>query len=297
MNNMKKLLVLGCMVLGFSTMQAQKAWNEWNGNNIFEHVGVGVGVGLTGVTIDVGTDITDYLTLRGGVDIFPKVSMDFDVNTGFEKNNFDKEWASSYSLPKDKVTIQGETALGAGHLLLDIHPFKTAFRITTGLYFGSDKIITVQNKDNSDFLGIAAWNKDVDAYNKTGAVATGLAGIPGIGTPAVTDLPRVGIEMGDYFLAPDNTGHVDACIKVNSVRPYVGLGFGRMVPKKSRLTCNFDMGVQFWGTPGVYLNGIDGEKKLEKSDLDNGDGSEALDILSKVTVYPVITLRLVGRIF
>lgn len=278
------------MVLGFSTMQAQKAWNEWNGNNIFEHVGVGVGVGLTGVTIDVGTDITDYLTLRGGVDIFPKVSMDFDVKTGFEAK-FDKSKVPArYSLPKDKVKIQGETALGAGHLLLDIHPFKTAFRITTGLYFGNDKIITVQNKDNNDFIGIANWNKDISSTPMPADLAL-------LATANGGTLPRVGIEMGDYFLAPDNTGHVDACIKVNSVRPYVGLGFGRMVPKKSRLTCNFDMGVQFWGTPGVYLNGIDGEKKLEKSDLDNGDGSEALDILSKVTVYPVITLRLVGRIF
>ena len=83
---MKKLLILGCMLLGVSSMQAQtqsQEWNEWNGNNIFEHVGVGVGFGLTGITIDVGSDITDYLTIRGGMDIFPSVSQDFNVKIGF----------------------------------------------------------------------------------------------------------------------------------------------------------------------------------------------------------------------
>ena len=293
---MKKLFIMACMVGSLTTSQAQ-TWNEWNGNNIFEHVGIGVGLGLSGVTIDLGTDVTDYLTVRGGLDIFPSVKVDFDVETGFEAKNFNSSWASSYNLPSEKVKVQGSTGLGAGHLLLDIHPFKTAFRITTGLYFGKEQIITVENKDNNDFIGIAQWNKDVTAYNNTKAIATGLAGIPGIGTTAVPDLPRVGVEMGDYFLAPDDNGHLDACIKVASVRPYVGIGFGRMVPKKSRLTCNFDLGVQFWGTPEIYLNGSDGQKKLEKSDINDDKGSDALDILSKVTVYPQLTVRLVGRIF
>ena len=289
---MKKLFVLAGLMLGVTTAQAQE-WNEWNGNNILEHVGFGVGFGLSGVTIDLGTDVTDYFTVRGGFDIFPKVSQNFDVKTGFD-GSFDRSKVPSrYSLPTDKVKIEGEVALGASHLLLDIHPFKNAFRITTGFYFGNDKVITVQNKDNSDFQGIANWNKDVyPTVNPTvgGGDLLALAAANG------GSLPRVGVEMGDYFLAPDDNGHVDACIKVKKVRPYLGIGFGRMVPKNSRVTCNVDLGVQFWGTPGVYLNGADGEKKLEKSDID-GDGSDVLDILSKVTVYPQLTIRVVGRIF
>lgn len=287
---MKKLLVLGCMLLGVTSMQAQsQEWNEWNGNNIFEHVGVGVGFGLTGITIDVGSDITDYLTIRGGMDIFPSVSKDFDVNIGFESSFKKSDVPASYAVPNNKVKIEGKTGLGAGHLLFDIHPFKNAFRVTTGLYFGKKEIITVQNKDNADFIGIANWNKDVQATPMPADLAA-LAALHG------GSLPRIGVEMGDYFLAPDENGHVDASIKVNAVRPYVGIGVGRMVPKNSRLTCNFDFGVQFWGKPEIYLNGSDGEKKLEKKDLGN-DGDEVLDILSKITVYPQLTVRLVGRIF
>lgn len=287
---MKKLLIICGLLLGMTSAQAQE-WNEWNKKNIFEHVGIGVGVGFSGITIDLGTDVTDYLTIRGGMDIFPKIKADFDVNTGFE-SSLSGNVPSGYNIPKDKITITGKTSLGAGHLLFDIHPFKTAFRITTGFYFASDKIITIENKDDADLLGVAQWNADV--YPTVNTSKPGLAALASLNGGS---LPRVGIEMGDYFLAPDNNGHVDAFIKVNSVRPYVGLGFGRMVPKNTRLTCNVDLGVQFWGTPKIYLNGIDGEKELDKADIEDGDGSKALDIMSKITVYPQLTVRLVGRIF
>ncbi len=280
---MKKLFILACAVFGITSVQAQSenAWNEWNGKNILEHLGVGVGVGTTGISIELGTDVTDYLTIRGGMDIFPKIKMDFDISTGFEYKLDESIVPAGATIPDlKKVTIQGKTNLGDGHLLLDIHPFKgSSFRLTTGFYFASDKVVTVENKDDSQLLAVANWN---NTY-----------GGKGVGGKT---LPRIGVELGDYFLAPDNNGHVDASIKVSAVRPYLGIGFGRMVPKTSRVTCNFDLGVQFWGTPEVYLNGIDGEKKLESSDLDGKDGG-VLKIMSKVTVYPTMTLRLVGRIF
>lgn len=278
------------MVLGITSAQAQ-SWNEWNDQNILTHLGVGVGVGTTGISIDLGTDVTDYLTVRGGLDIFPKVSMDFDISTGFESPFNKSAVPGRYKIPSEKITITGKTSLGAGHLLLDIHPFRNSFRITTGLYFGGDKIATIENKDDADLLGVANWNADV--YPK---VKAGLTDLATLAAANGGSLPRIGVEMGDYFLAPDDKGHVDANIKVKGVRPYIGIGFGRMVPKNSRVTCNFDMGVQFWGTPEVYLNGIDGEKKLESSDLDGKDGG-ALKIMSKISVFPVLNLRIVGRIF
>ena len=276
------------LMLGIASVQAQER-NVLQENNIFQHLGVGIGIGTTGVTFDLGTDVTDYVTVRAGLDFFPNIKADFDLKTGFE-TSYDKSKATAagYSLPNGDIKIQGKTNLTTGHLLFDIHPFKNSIRVTTGLYFGSSKIITVENKNNAELIGVANWNADVSQL--PGGPLAPLAVANG-GT-----LPRIGVEMGDYFLAPDNNGHVDACIKVNSVRPYLGIGFGRLVPKNSRLTCNFDLGVQFWGKPEVYLNGIDGEKKLEKSDID-GKGSDALDYLSKVTVYPSLTVRLVGRIF
>ena len=51
------------------------------------------------------------------------------------------------------------------------------------------------------------------------------------------------------------------------------------------------MGVQFWGTPEVYLR----DHKLTKADT-NSDTGEVLNYLSKATVYPVLNFRIVGRI-
>lgn len=54
----------------------------------------------------------------------------------------------------------------------------------------------------------------------------------------------------------------------------------------------FDAGVQFWGSPKVYCN----DHKLTKEDV-GGEGGDIMETLSKVKVYPVINLRICGRIF
>ena len=76
--------------------------------------------------------------------------------------------------------------------------------------------------------------------------------------------------------------------------PYVGIGLGRAVPK-GRLGFQFDAGVQFWGTPKVYIDGANGKEQLTEEDT-NGDDGGAIKTLSKITVYPCISFRLVGRI-
>ena len=76
---------------------------------------------------------------------------------------------------------------------------------------------------------------------------------------------------------------------MSKFRPYVGLGFGRPVPMKHRFTCNFDLGVQFWGTPEVYLR----DNKLEKTTT-NSDAGEVLKVISKISVYPSLNIRFVG---
>lgn len=100
-----------------------------------------------------------------------------------------------------------------------------------------------------------------------------------------------GLDLGNYLLTLDSCGNVDAMLKVASFRPYLGVGFGRAVPAKPRFAFNFDMGVQFWGTPKVSLH----DHQLTESDTDS-DSGEVLKYLSKAMVYPQINFRIVGRI-
>ena len=79
-------------------------------------------------------------------------------------------------------------------------------------------------------------------------------------------------------------------MKVSGFRPYLGLGFGRLIPK-NRLGFRFELGAQFQGKPKIYADGVDLDKTLDE-EVKN-DISKIMDYL---TVYPVIKFSLRGRI-
>ena len=116
-------------------------------------------------------------------------------------------------------------------------------------------------------------------------------------------LTMIGGELGDYFVTPnpEEQGNVKAYAKVNGFRPYIGLGFGNAVPK-GRVGCQFDLGVQFWGKPEIYVptyNKATKTYQYEKIDGDKAgdDAGKVLKTISKISVYPVLNFRIVGRIF
>lgn len=308
---MKKLLTLCGLVLLSLGASAQ----------MFEpHVGIGVGVGTTGIAIDAGITLNDYLGVRGGVDIMPKFKVNKDIDLKTEDANkkvsqltteitelnkkleaagmqqVDLNQYPGGNLP-NKLEVQGKLDNTLGHILIDIHPFKTSFHLTVGAYFGKDEIIDVYNKE-SGFL------KPINAYNEAIINANSPSADPGVKQVVnQNNLKMIGGELGDYFVTPNpaENGDVRAYAKVKSFRPYVGLGFGRAVPKK-RIGCQFDLGVQFWGKPEIYVPTYDkaaGTYQYEKIDGDKAgeDAGKVLKTISKVSVYPVLNFRLVGRIF
>ena len=103
---------------------------------------------------------------------------------------------------------------------------------------------------------------------------------------------EAGVAIGDYVLPVDKNGNVSGGLTVKAVRPYVGIGFGRIVPKK-RLGFSGELGVQVHGTPEVYTD--NGSLGNLMSELDPDD--DFTKIIDKLTVYPVLKLRLTGRIF
>jgi len=148
-------------------------------------------------------------------------------------------------------------------LLFDIYPARrSAFHFTVGAYIGQDKLLTAEAK------------------------------VPDI-------KPGEGLIIGDYTLGADSEdGIVRAAIKVDKFKPYVGFGFGHHVPRK-RVNCSFDMGVQFWGNPGVYGRDVDTQEyhKITKEDIGEESADEYFDTMAKITVCPVISFRINGRIF
>ena len=279
------------------------------------HFGIGAGAGTTGIALDASFTLGKYVGVRGGVDIMPQIKVKTDINLGTKAasanmaqltekaNQINEAYKKKYpgagdvidmsnpifnnKLP-EKMDVEGKLKNTTGHLLVDLYPGGGSFHFTLGAYFGPDEIVQVYNKEDGFLSPITQWNEAV--RNPDPSYAAYIAG-----------QEMIGAKIGKYFFTPDpaDKGNVEANIKVKGFRPYLGLGFGRAVPKK-RIGCQFDLGVQFWGKPEIiaptYENGVYKKQTIEEGDVE-GDGGAAIKTVSKIAVYPVLNFRLVGRIF
>lgn len=222
---------------------------------IFNSLSVGVSAGTTGIGVDVATPVTPYLAVRGGVSIMPNFSLTTDVDVDLLSVD---AGLSDYS---STIDLTGGIKRTSGELLVNVYPFprSSSFFVTAGAYFGGSKLIKITG--HSDELA-EAIKEGVDA----------------------------GIVIGDQTIPVDKNGNVSGGLKVNGLRPYIGVGFGRAVPKK-RIGVQFELGVQFHGRPELYTNAGNLGDALSKGDDD------FTKIMDKLTVYPVMKVRFCGRLF
>lgn len=249
---MKKFILLSAFVSLFATCNFVSAQN---GLGIFNSLSVGVGVGLTGVDVEVATPITPFLALRGGVSIMPNFSLTTDVDV-------DVNAPAGFSVPSE-IDLTGSMKRTSGQVIVNVYPIPhlSSFFVGVGAYFGGSKLVKIDG--HSDEL------KDLIAQGQD-----------------------AGIVIGDYVLPVDPNGNVSGGLKVSGFRPYLGLGFGRAIPKR-RLGVMFELGVQFHGRPEVYTDYGDVNDLLREIDEDD----TFTKIIDKVTVYPVMKIRLCGKIF
>lgn len=223
--------------------------------NIFNHLGVGAHVGLTGFGFEVATPVTNWVTLRGGVSIMPGFNFNTDVD-GVYTGTYNGE-----TIERDfTMDVDGSLSRVQGSVIFNVYPLPhlTSFYVAAGGYFGGSKIIGI--KGHSDDL------MDLQTGNSY-------------------------LEIGDYQLPVDKDGNVEGSLRVKGFRPYLGLGFGRPVPK-GRLNFGVELGVQFQGKMKVYNGGAELQPQTY---LDNDDDWQKW--MDKLTVYPVLKFTLSGRIF
>lgn len=243
--------------------------------NMFNHLGLGVSAGTDGIGLELSAPCTDYLQIRAGYSFLPKIkvkpTIDFDSSEDFLRRN---DGSGGYY---DEVKVEGKLNMGDFKLLLDVYPSKRgSFHFTAGAYFGKRELLQAQSL--SEFLNRNYWG---------------------------TSGPELGSPTNTYTIVSNLDGSVNADLKVKSFKPYLGIGFGRAVPK-GRVGVQFDMGVQFWGKPELWTNISDNAgveyRKIEKDRIVSKeswceDFADAIDIMEKIIVYPVIKLRITGRIF
>ncbi len=133
---------------------------------------------------------------------------------------------------------------------------------SAGLYFGGSRLLDVTGR--FDPAELAA------------------AGIP------ADQIENIRLDVGGTTIAPNSDGSAEAQLKVNAVRPYVGLGVGRAIPR-GRVGFRAEAGAIFHGKPSIASPNI--VKQTPTSELDGLN-----KFLSKWKVYPVLSLKMTVKI-
>lgn len=228
--------------------------------NLFNHFSLGATFGTPGYGLDAATTVGNYFQLRAGFTTMPHLNFSTDMDISGED-------ANGYH-GSDNFDFTGNLNMTDVKILVDIFPTaKSSFHFTVGTYIGSSKLLVLKNKEAGSLMDIYNYNQTVPEEN------------------------QIGVELSDYLLKPDEKGNVESSIQVNGIKPYLGIGFGRAVPRKNRVGFMVELGCQFWGTPKVYNS----DHQVKSEDLD-GDDDKIAKVLSKIKVYPVISFRLCGRI-
>ncbi|MQO91918.1 hypothetical protein [Segatella copri] len=266
---MKKLMMMAVILLaGVGSVMAQSDYKR----SIFNHVGLNVGAGTEGISVSVAAPVTNFLEVEAGVNIMPSFKLsgdlDVDVNTSSLPQVPDFQYPTS-------ATIHAEGAFDRTtfNVKANLYPFGggSKFFIAAGLSIGGEKIAEVNG--SSDELRQFSEN---------------------LPTPELKNQFRKAISanLGGYNLELDENYNLQGDIRCKNVRPYLGLGFGRLVPK-NRIGCRFELGCQFMGKLKVYQNGneIDIDKALEDAGED-----DLSKFVKDLKVYPVLKFSLTGRI-
>lgn len=258
MTTQRLLLAFLASILTATGLQAQV-----ENFGIFRHAGANLSVGTEGIGIDVATPVTDYLELSAGMQFMPgfKVSGDVSVN--------DLRVTNDIVIPMDDVNVEGKLARTTASFKLNCYPFGTrnALFVAAGFSFGGAKIAKLKGHSDNvrDFMANPAYPDDIKQ--------------------------QVYAEIAQYNVSFNHDGDVLGDLRVNGFRPYLGLGYGRMVPK-GRVGFRVELGCQFMGHIKAYQDG----HEVSTDQLRDTGEDDLSKFVDKFTVYPVLKFALTGRI-
>lgn len=160
--------------------------------DMFNHVGVGVGVGTTGISVEASTPITRWVQMRAGVAIMPGIKFHADADAEFAyRTNAGNVYRDS------EVELTGDLGRTQGYVIFNVYPLpKIGLYVALGAYFGGNKLVK-----------ITGYSPELASYGGS-------------------------VTIGDYVIPANTKGEVSGGIKVNGFRPYVGIGWGKAVPSR-----------------------------------------------------------------
>ena len=277
-HGIRKLFIFFAMLLTATGAEAQNTDKLRAEDGLLNHLSVGLTTGLTGVGIDVAMPVHRLVTVRAGFSGWGIGNIKFKaINTATEITEMQmvEEEAVKRARLVDKVELAAKPNFWNFFVLGEVHPFKNQpFYFSAGLFFGSQNFINFRNT-NEGALGFLYYaNQLVGDYNRIFR----------------TNYPPIGLKFGDYVFTADENGNIDVNMKMNAVKPYLGIGFGQHLAKKHRVSLALDAGLLFWGTPKFMLNN---DTEIKSS----GKNSGISGALSWLKAWPNLQIRVAYKIF
>ena len=266
---MKKLMMVAVILL--TSVGSVMAQNEYK-RGLFNHVGLNVGAGTEGISVGLAAPVTGFFELEAGVNVMPSFKLSGDLDVDVNTSSLPQVPTVTYPT---SATIHAEGSFDRTtfNVKANLYPFGggTKFFIAAGLSIGGEKIAEVTGSCDElrKFSQSLPTQELKNEFRQ--AVSANLAG---------------------YNLQFDENYNVQGDIRCKKVRPYLGLGFGRLVPK-NRIGCRFELGCQFMGKLKVYQN--DTEIDINKALEDAGD-DDLSKFVKDLKIYPVVKFSFTGRI-
>ena len=268
---MKKLMMMAVILLaGVGSVMAQSDYKR----GIFNHVGLNVGAGTEGISVGVAAPVTNFLEVEAGVNIMPSFKLSGDLDVDVNTDDLPPVPVPNVQYPSS-ATIHAEGSFDRTtfNVKANLYPFGggSKFFIAAGLSIGGEKIAEVTGSCDElrKFSQSLPTQELKNEFRQ--AVSANLAG---------------------YNLQFDENYNVQGDIRCKKVRPYLGLGFGRLVPK-NRLGMRLELGCQFMDKLKVYQN--DTEIDINKALEDAGD-DDLSKFVKDLKIYPVVKFSFTGRI-
>ena len=266
---MKKLMMVAVILLtSVGSVMAQKEYKR----GFLNHVGINVGAGTEGISVGLAAPVTGFFELEAGVNVMPSFKLSGDLDVDVNTSSLPQVPTVTYPT---SATIHAEGSFDRTtfNVKANLYPFGggTKFFIAAGLSIGGEKIAEVTGSCDKlrKFSQSLPTQELKNEFRQ--AVSANLAG---------------------YNLQFDENYNVQGDIRCKKVRPYLGLGFGRLVPK-NRLGMRLELGCQFMDKLKVYQN--DTEIDINKALEDAGD-DDLSKFVKDLKIYPVVKFSFTGRI-
>lgn len=228
----------------------------------FDHLAIGVKAGTAGVGAELAAPVGPYFQVRAGYAIMPPLSYSRTVEVPEHPGAHGSDKGADYP-----VDAKATCNLSNAELLVDIFPFEQIdIHFTAGMLYGPKNAVKVTNT-----------------------------------TPLPKDYDIIGLDVDGYtVMAVDR--YIDGYVAVESLRPYLGVGWGSAVRSDRKVSFTCDLGAIYWGKPGLYAPGYDfitdnwKDVRITASSL-NGHDKGLIEKAEKLSLYPMVNVHLFFNLF